>query len=175
MRLYHTAGSGSFDATLSWVIVVDASKDVVSAPADFEMAEPVLPSQADIQMAFETVLGTPTGPQPLVLTLGEMPARDADTEATLEIIANDSEMRGLLMLEDNSNRAVFKGRGNENTDPNAQVNLFLHKSSRKGCLHFSKVADAVKAFLKARGFSNFVMRIHLNWVPAGSMACTPMQ
>ena len=89
------------------------------------MAEPVLPSQADIQMAFETVLGTPTGPQPLVVTLGEMPARDADTEATLQAIADDAEMRGLLILEDNSNRAVLKDRGNTNTDPNVSVNLLL--------------------------------------------------
>jgi hypothetical protein len=168
LRLYHTAGNGSFDATLSWVIVVDASKEVVSAPSDLEMAEPVLPSQADIQMAFETVLGTPTGPQPLLLTLGEMPAHDADTEACLQAIANDAEMRGLHILEDNSNRAVLKGRGNKNTDPNAAVNLFLHKAKSKGSKHFSKVVKAVKAFLIARGFSNFVMRIHLNWVTARS-------
>ncbi len=63
MRLYHVAGNGSFDATLSWVLVVDASKPV-SAPADLEMAG-LVPSTADIQMAFLTVIGTPTGPQPL--------------------------------------------------------------------------------------------------------------
>ena len=56
--LYHAAGIGSFDVTLSWVLVVDGSKAVVSALADLEMAGPVPPSTADIQMAFLTVLGT---------------------------------------------------------------------------------------------------------------------
>jgi hypothetical protein len=117
---------------------------------------------------FETVLGTPTGPQPLLLTLGEMPAHDADTVTSLQAIADDAEMRELHILEDNSNRAVLKGRGNKNTDPNEAVNLFLRKAKRKGDKHFSKVVKAVKVFLSARGFSNFVMRLHLNWVPARS-------
>ncbi len=45
--LYHAAGIGSFDVTLSWVLVVDVSK-AVSGPADLEMTGPV-PSTADIQ------------------------------------------------------------------------------------------------------------------------------
>ena len=55
MLLVSKASGG---ATLSWVLVVDGSKAVVSALADLEMAGPVPPSTADIQMAFLTVLGT---------------------------------------------------------------------------------------------------------------------
>jgi hypothetical protein len=149
-RFIHAAGNLDSVASLSFVIIGDgANKKGVANPPP------------ELQQEFSEALAS-NHLKTAVLKIGIMPDRDAATDATIRAVANDSKVRELWQIFSRW-RMVQKGCPNASTEANAAIELFLHKAGRVGCTYFAKVVEAMKRYLRSRGYDSFKFRYHINW------------
>ena len=152
-RFIHAAGNLDSAACLSFVFIGDgANQEDLPCPTE------------QLQQAFSAALGSASSLKTPVLTTVAMPQRNADDDETILAVALHSSFRELLQTFSNS-RMVHKGCPSASTKVNEAIELLLYKAARvgRGCTYFARVIEAMKEYLRSRGYRNFKFRYHINW------------
>jgi hypothetical protein len=151
-RYIHAAGNLDSAASLSFVFIGDGEdkEDMPCPPAEF-------------QQAFSAALASTHSQRP-VLTMAAMPERTAAYDSSILQVALASSIRELWQIFSDL-RMVQKGCPSKMTKVDAAIELFLYKAGKvgTGCTYFAKVIEAMKEYLRLRGYRNFKFRYHINW------------